>query len=85
MRASTYALSATSPTSTSSTPRGFGALLKDWWVAYWQHRARRATVFMLGALDDHALHDIGLARGEIESVVYGKCNERLVRYEPVAK
>jgi uncharacterized protein YjiS (DUF1127 family) len=39
------------------------------WSGYWTHRAERATVAVLGALDDRTLKDIGLERSEIESVV----------------
>jgi len=37
-------------------------------------------VLMLRALDDRSLHDIGVDRSEIDSVVYGKPDERRLRY-----
>ena len=51
------------------------------WHAYWDRKGRRATVMMLRALDDRALHDIGIDRSEIESVVYGNPGERRSRYD----
>ena len=59
---------------------GLTALLKGWWDAYWARKAKRATVLMLHALDDRALADIGLHRSEIESIVYGKSDQRLHLY-----
>ena len=57
--------------------------LRHWWARYQQRRAQRATVTLLGSLDGHVLHDIGLDRSEIESVVYGRApRERRQRYEP---
>jgi uncharacterized protein YjiS (DUF1127 family) len=50
------------------------------WRAYWERRARRATVLILNSLDERTLRDIGLARSEIESCVYGEGNDRLRRY-----
>ena len=46
-------------------------VLKKRWENYRTWRAKRATVFALHALDDHALKDMGFDRSEIESVVYG--------------
>ena len=60
---------------------GLAGTLKSWWEAYWMMRARRTTVMMLRALDDRCLHDIGVDRSEIESVVYGTPGDRRVRYE----
>lgn len=60
------------------------SMLKTWWDAFWSHRAHRATVMMLRALDDRSLHDIGLDRSEIESVVYGKGTDRVLRYKDAA-
>ena len=51
------------------------------WNAYWDWRARQATVQILLALDSRTLRDIGLSRGEIESVVYGRHGERRMRYD----
>lgn len=50
------------------------------WVAYWNWRARKATVHILRSLDGRTLKDIGLDPGEIESAVYGKPNDRLRPY-----
>ena len=41
------------------------------WRAYWQRRARRATLLLLSSLDERTLHDIGLSPSEIQSAVYG--------------
>ena len=51
------------------------------WRGYRHRKAQRATVRMLAGLDDHMLKDLGMARGEIQSVVYGRRGERLRRYE----
>ncbi|KAB2912516.1 MAG: DUF1127 domain-containing protein [Hyphomicrobiaceae bacterium] len=39
---------------------------------------------MLRALDEKTLHDIGVDRSEIESVVYGEPSERRLCYKPDA-
>ena len=39
-------------------------------------RAQRATVLMLRSLDGRTLKDIGIDRSEIESVVYGRPDDR---------
>ena len=62
------------------TPRRTGAALKRGWQAYWERRAQRATVALLQSLDEQALHDIGVNRSEIESVVYGPPIERRRSY-----
>jgi uncharacterized protein YjiS (DUF1127 family) len=51
------------------------------WHAYWQRRARRAAVELLHSLDDRTLHDIGVCRSEISSVVYGRTRDRTRCYE----
>jgi uncharacterized protein YjiS (DUF1127 family) len=61
---------------------GARQLLRGWWDAYWQRRAKRATVFMLQGLDDRVLSDIGIDRSEIESVVYGSGADRIRHYRP---
>jgi len=81
MMSNTYAISATPSISARSESQGLGRVLKSWWDGYWRRRAQRATVFMLRSLDDHSLHDIGVDRSEIESVVYGKPGDRRLRYE----
>lgn len=51
------------------------------WQAYWQRRARRAAVELLQSLDDRTLHDIGVGRSEITSVVYGRPRDRMRGYD----
>ena len=85
MTSSMHAISATPSISArsrqASHAQGLGSLLRSWWDAYWAHRAQRATVLMLRSLDAHTLHDIGLDRSEIESVVYGRRGDRRLGYE----
>jgi uncharacterized protein YjiS (DUF1127 family) len=57
------------------------AATKSLWHAYWRRKARRATLMLLRSLDDRALHDIGIDRSEIESVVHHRSGDRLRRYE----
>ncbi len=76
MQSSTHVLSAP-----HTGARVAATVLKGWWDAYWKRRAQRVTVFMLQSLDDRGLHDIGLDRSEITSVVYGKLDERQLRYQ----
>jgi uncharacterized protein YjiS (DUF1127 family) len=42
------------------------------WRAYWDWRARQATVLMLHALGEHRLRDIGIDPGEIECLLKGR-------------
>jgi uncharacterized protein YjiS (DUF1127 family) len=81
MMSNTHAICATPSISARSESQGRGGSLKSWWDGYWRRRAQRATVFMLRSLDDHSLHDIGVDRSEIESVVYGKPGDRRLRYQ----
>lgn len=60
--------------------QGLAQRLWSRWEAYWTRRAKRATVALLRGLDDRVLHDIGIDRSEIESVVYNGSCDRLVRY-----
>ncbi len=55
---------------------------KGLWRAFWERRARKASVMLLSSLDNRTLDDIGLDRSEIESFVYDKSKERLRRYQP---
>ena len=57
-----------------------GDLIRRAWYAYWDWRARKATVLLLSALDQRTLHDIGIASSEIESLVYG-AGDRCRRYD----
>jgi uncharacterized protein YjiS (DUF1127 family) len=75
MMTNTHALSA------RPAMQSLASTLKSWWDAYWMMRAQRTTVMMLRALDDRSLHDIGVDRSEIDSVVYGKPGDRRLRYE----
>jgi uncharacterized protein YjiS (DUF1127 family) len=59
--------------------QGIAQRLWRWWEAYWMRRAKRTTVALLRGLDDRMLHDIGIDRSEIESVVYSECSGRLLR------
>jgi uncharacterized protein YjiS (DUF1127 family) len=81
MISNTHAISAAPAISARPESHALGSFLKSWWDGYWRRRAQRATVFMLRSLDDHSLHDIGVDRSEIESVVYGKPGDRRLRYE----
>jgi uncharacterized protein YjiS (DUF1127 family) len=54
-------------------------LLADGWAGYRLRRRRRLAVAELRALDDLHLKDIGLPRGEIESVIYGPDETRRQR------
>jgi len=52
------------------------ARIERLWATYWSGRAQRATVLMLQSLDGRTLKDIGIDRSEIESVVYGRPDDR---------
>ena len=56
------------------------AMARRGWRAYWERRARRATVLILCSLDDRTLRDIGISPSEIELCVYGRGNDRRRRY-----
>jgi uncharacterized protein YjiS (DUF1127 family) len=53
-----------------------GGVAKSAWHAFWERRANRAAVVMLQSMDAQALHDIGVNRSEIESMVYGARRDR---------
>jgi uncharacterized protein YjiS (DUF1127 family) len=54
---------------------------KTWWRAYWRRRSERATIVLLHSLQDNVLHDIGIDRSEIESVVHTRSRGRLQRFD----
>jgi uncharacterized protein YjiS (DUF1127 family) len=56
------------------------ASIRGAWSAYWEWRARKATILLLRSLDRRTLHDIGIADGEIESLVCGG-NDRCRCYD----
>jgi uncharacterized protein YjiS (DUF1127 family) len=66
-------------------PSGFaaraGRLIRRGWQAYWDRRARRATVLLLQSLDERTLRDIGIGPGEIESLVCCRGDDRLRPYD----
>jgi uncharacterized protein YjiS (DUF1127 family) len=57
------------------------AVARRAWQAYWDWRARQATIEILRALDSRTLRDIGLSRSEIESVVRERHGERRPCYD----
>jgi uncharacterized protein YjiS (DUF1127 family) len=62
------------------TPRRTG-LVGRWWRAYWDWRARKATILMLRALDRRTLADIGIDPSEIQSLVQSRACDRRRRYD----
>jgi uncharacterized protein YjiS (DUF1127 family) len=54
---------------------------KGLWRAYWRRRSERATINLLQSLGDKVLHDIGIDRSEIESVVRTQSRGRLQHFE----
>ena len=52
-----------------------GAAVTKAWNGYCDYRANRAAVVMLESMDAQTLHDIGVSRSEIESLVYGRSRE----------
>jgi len=56
---------------------------KGLWQAYWRRRSERATINLLHALNDSVLHDIGIDRSEIESVVRTRSKGRLQHFQPL--
>ncbi len=51
--------------------RLFVGAIADAWKRYWLRRARLATIRLLQSLDDRALKDIGISRGEIPYLALG--------------
>ena len=60
---------------------GMAARIAKAWHAYWRRRAQLTTIHLLHTLDDRTLHDIGVSRSEITSLVYGRHGERKRCYE----
>lgn len=73
----TSAISRTPATPAARTNR----IVKRWWYAYWDRRARQATVRILHSLDADTLRDIGVNPSEIESFVYGTRGDRVRCYD----
>jgi uncharacterized protein YjiS (DUF1127 family) len=57
------------PTALQRFVHALVAALRRTAAAWQRHRRRRAAMRELQALDDHLLHDIGLHRSEISSLV----------------
>jgi len=51
------------------------------WQTFWAWRAKRVTMELLASLDDRTLRDIGVSRGEIMSLVYGRRGDRRRCYD----
>jgi uncharacterized protein YjiS (DUF1127 family) len=63
--------SAAGQPASQSSPAALARLLGSWahgLVSYW---ARREAIKVLSEMDDRALRDIGIARGQIEAAVHG--------------
>jgi len=57
------------------------SLAGRWWRAYWDWRAREATIVILRSLDERTLRDIGINASEIASCVYGQGGDRRRAYD----
>ena len=64
------------PSHADESAHGLAPFVKGLWAAYWQSRARRASVVYLNSLDNRTLDDIGLDRSEIEFVRLRKISPR---------
>jgi uncharacterized protein YjiS (DUF1127 family) len=60
--------------SVSGMPGGFVRWIGIWTNRLAAHLARREGIKALRELDDRGLRDIGIARSQIESAVYGGAN-----------
>jgi uncharacterized protein YjiS (DUF1127 family) len=63
--------SAAGQPASQTSPAGLARLLGNWahgLVSYW---ARREAIKVLSEMDDRALRDIGIERGQIEAAVHG--------------
>lgn len=74
-------LAATTGRAEPSLATRAGALVWRAWQAYWERRAREATVRILHSLDERTLRDIGISPGEIESTVYDQRGGRGRTYD----
>jgi uncharacterized protein YjiS (DUF1127 family) len=61
--------------------RRLTGFVRRWWRAYWDWRARKATILILHALDRRTLSDIGVDPSEIESLVQRQTCDRRRRYD----
>lgn len=73
--------SCTSNAGTAGTASSLAAILGGWISRYLERRRFKATAYALNALDDRTLHDIGLTRGEIDSVIATRGSGRRHRIE----
>ena len=80
MTLNTHVLSA-GATGAISIGHRLSDLGKGAWRAYWRRRSERATIALLHSLKDNVLHDIGIDRSEIESVVRTRSRGRLQRFD----
>jgi uncharacterized protein YjiS (DUF1127 family) len=82
MSSGTLCTSSHSHAAAGAVGHGFTQSIKGLWRAYWERRARKASIMLLSSLDNRTLDDIGLDRSEIQSFVYDRSKERLRRYQP---
>jgi uncharacterized protein YjiS (DUF1127 family) len=75
-----YPISTTDRGTATLTARA-GSRIAEAWRAYWQRRARQATVELLHSLDERTLRDIGVGRCEIASLVHGRGGDRTRCYD----
>ena len=74
----TFSTTIAGPERAALPVRAAGGIARAW-RRLWQWQARRATLELLSSLDDRTLHDIGIGRSEIPSVVYGRHCDHLRR------
>lgn len=56
------------------------AIVTAWWCRHQRNRRQKATIRLLGGLDDRTLKDIGLHRSEIESAFAPHADDRRIRH-----
>jgi uncharacterized protein YjiS (DUF1127 family) len=81
MTLNSHALYAGAAGGAATISHRLGDISKGLWKAYWRRRSERVTIAMLHGLQDNVLHDIGIDRSEIESVVRTRSKGRLQRFE----